>query len=323
MFLHPDQGNAQPRSATVFAARLRVGSDMIELVRRLFARPSNINVTRESYLMTYRTLGFAAILALVLPATNTMASTLPSDIPRLDRSREITMALSAAPPELRTDAGVYVLERSGFVLVRASRNGFNCLVERDIHVIAPVCYDAEGSRTTLQASLERARLRASGIDGRSVDRMIDAEYRAGRLKPPAKPGIAYMLSRDFVKLDPKTGKATPLYPPHVMVYAPFLRNEDIGVPKQFVRSTTHVWVEAPGKPDACLVFTSAVSSVSGSQPGVTGGGRGAGVARRIQRANNRSEASTGRRTGGLQVPGAVVSAGKLQMPAQAGKDVDR
>ncbi|GLQ89067.1 hypothetical protein [Dyella flagellata] len=205
--------------------------------------------------MIHHTLGLAAILTL-LATTSTMASPTPTDIPQLDRNREIAMALSAAPPELQADAGVYVLGRSGFVLVRASRNGFNCLVERDSHVTAPVCYDAEGSRSNLQASLERARIVASGVDGPSADRMIDDEYRAGRLRPPTKPGIAYMLSHDFVKFDPKTGTAKPLYPPHVMVYAPFLRNEDIGVSKQFVRSPSHVWVEASGKPDACLVFTS-------------------------------------------------------------------
>ena len=201
-------------------------------------------------------LGFVTILTL-LSATSAVADTLPTGIPQLDRNREITMALSAAPPELRAQAGVYLLGSSGFVLIRASRNGFNCLVERDIDVTAPVCYDAEGSRTTLQASLERARIMASGVEGPSADRMIDAEYRAGRLRPPAKPGIAYMLSNAFVRLDPKTGAAKVLYPPHVMVYAPFLRNADIGVSKEFVRSTTHVWVEDEGKPDACLVFTSA------------------------------------------------------------------
>lgn len=201
-------------------------------------------------------LGFVTILTL-LSATSAVADTLPTGIPQLDRNREITMALSAAPPELRAQAGVYLLGSSGFVLIRASRNGFNCLVERDIDVTAPVCYDAEGSRTTLQASLERARIMASGVEGPSADRMIAAEYRAGRLRPPAKPGIAYMLSNAFVRLDPKTGSAKVLYPPHVMVYAPFLRNADIGVSKEFVRSTTHVWVEDEGKPDACLVFTSA------------------------------------------------------------------
>jgi hypothetical protein len=206
--------------------------------------------------LIHHKLGLATIL-MVLSTTSAIASTFPPDVPHLDRNREIAMALSAAPPELRAGAGVYVLDRSGFVLARASRNGFNCLVERDVHVTAPVCFDAEGSRTNLQASLERARIMASGVVGPGVERMIDAEYRAGRLRPPAKPGIAYMLSRDFVRLDPKTGKATVLYPPHVMVYAPFLRNEDIGVSKRFVRSTTHVWVESEGKPDACLVFTSA------------------------------------------------------------------
>ncbi|HEV2540577.1 MAG TPA: hypothetical protein VGU03_12875 [Frateuria sp.] len=227
---------------------------MTEPASHLSAR-FQLPTSRESHPMIRCTHCFAAIL-LLLSATSAMADTLPTGIPRLDRNREIAMALSAAPAELQKDAGVYVLEGSGFVLVRASRNGFNCLVERDVHVTAPVCYDAEGSRTTLQASLERARIMAGGTAGPEADRMIDAEYHAGHLHAPAKPGIAYMLSPDFVKLDPKTGKAKVLYPPHVMVYAPFLRNEDIGVPKQFVRSTTHVWVEAPGKPEACLVFTS-------------------------------------------------------------------
>jgi hypothetical protein len=202
--------------------------------------------------MAHRMLGVFTTLALV--ATTSAIAGAPPGVPPLDRNREIIMALSAAPPELRARAGVYVLERFGFVLVRATRNGFNCLVERDVDVTAPVCFDAEGSRTTLKASLERARLMASGVDGSRADRMIEAEYRAGRLRPPAKPGIAYMLSRDFVRLDPKTGKAETLYPPHVMVYAPYLLNADIGVPKEFVRSTTHVWVEAEGKPDAALVF---------------------------------------------------------------------
>lgn len=200
------------------------------------------------------TLGLVAAMTL-LSTTHVMAGPFPAGIPQLDRQREITMALSAAPQELRADAGIYVLERSGYVLARASRNGFNCLVERDIQVTAPVCYDAEGSRTSLLASLERARIMMTGVDTPSIDRMIDAEYKSGRLRAPTKTGIAYMLSRDFVRRDPKTGEAKTLFPPHVMVYAPYLRNEDIGVSKEFVRSTTHVWVEAEGKPDACLVFT--------------------------------------------------------------------
>lgn len=229
-----------------------MANDVIE--PQLRCLHGKLSTSREDYRMIHHTLGLIAAMTL-LSATNAMASTFPPGVPQLDRNREITMALSAAPQELQPDAGVYVLERTGYVLARPSRNGFNCLVERDIQVTAPVCYDAEGSRTSLLASLERARIMMRGVDSASIDRMIDAEYQAGRLRAPTKPGIAYMLSHDFVRLDSKTGAAKILFPPHVMVYAPYLRNEDIGVSKAFVRSTTHVWVEAEGKPDACLVFT--------------------------------------------------------------------
>ena len=63
----------------------------------------------------------------------------------MDRDLEIATALSAAPPEVRPHAGVYVLEQNGFVKVRESQNGFNCIIERRANHTAPMCYDAEGS----------------------------------------------------------------------------------------------------------------------------------------------------------------------------------
>ena len=56
----------------------------------------------------------------------------PQQLPQLlPREKEIALALSAAPEHLRKGAGVYVLERSGFVKVRDSANGFTCIVNRD------------------------------------------------------------------------------------------------------------------------------------------------------------------------------------------------
>jgi hypothetical protein len=48
----------------------------------------------------------------------------------LSREKEIALALSAAPEHLRQGAGVYALERDGFVKVRDSSNGFICIVNR-------------------------------------------------------------------------------------------------------------------------------------------------------------------------------------------------
>jgi len=68
--------------------------------------------------------------------------------PLLDRDKEIETALSSAPPEVRTRAGVYVLAEREFVKVRESQNGFNCIIERRANHISRICYDVEGSRST-------------------------------------------------------------------------------------------------------------------------------------------------------------------------------
>ena len=171
----------------------------------------------------------------------------------MEQSREVEMALSSAPEDLRSGAGVYALQRNGFVKVRDSRNGFHCVVERRSGHIAPKCYDAEGSTSTLRASLKRGELLTRGIDPVEVEKRIDEEYRAGRLHAPRKAGIVYMLATDDDYQD-RAGKTHHLGA-HVMVYAPFLKNSDIGVLAEQKWSPSHVWVQYEGRPDAYLIFS--------------------------------------------------------------------
>ncbi len=173
--------------------------------------------------------------------------------PLMEQGREVEMALSAAPEDLRAAAGVYVLQRSGFVKVRESRNGFNCVVERRSGHLAPKCYDAEGSASTLHASLKRGELLTRGLDPVEVEKRIDEEYRAGRLRAPTKAGIVYMLATDDNYQD-QAGKTHHLGG-HIMVYAPFLKNSDIGVSAEQQWSPAHVWVQYEGRPDAYLIFS--------------------------------------------------------------------
>ena len=204
-----------------------------------------------------------SVLFVVLLATSTVGSLAdiveaPKKPELMDRDKEIQLALSAAPIELRAEAGVYVLEQKGFVKVRESRNGFNCLVERGFSkqgtlVIAPVCYDAEGSQTNMQAGLRTGELLMQGITSQEIDKMIDDDYRTGKLQAPRKAGIAYMLSSEFATYDTETGKSVQLYPPHIMIYAPYLRNAEIGVSPQQVRSSSHIWVSHEGRPDAYII----------------------------------------------------------------------
>jgi hypothetical protein len=171
----------------------------------------------------------------------------------MEQRREVEMALSSAPEDLKSAAGVYVLRKNGFVKVRDSRNGFNCVVERRSRHIAPKCYDAEGSTSTLQASLKRGEFLTSGPDPAEVEKRIDEEYRAHRLHAPKKAGIVYMLATDDNFQD-QAGKTHHLGA-HVMVYAPFLKNADIGVSADQQWSPSHVWVQYEGRPDAYLIFS--------------------------------------------------------------------
>jgi hypothetical protein len=149
--------------------------------------------------------------------------------PLLPRDEEVSAALAAGPPHVAAGAGVYVLTATGYELVRSSSNGFHCLVERSFPgAFEPQCFDAEGSRTLMQATLLAARLRAGGAPRDEVERRVAAAWAAGELRAPGRPGINYMLSTENrVPVDPSGERIVP-YGPHLMFYAPYLRNEDLG-----------------------------------------------------------------------------------------------
>jgi hypothetical protein len=147
----------------------------------------------------------------------------------LPREKEIALALSAAPEHLRKGAGVYVLERNGYVKVRGSANGFTCIVNRD-HPLnqKPVCFDAEGTATILPKILRVGELLMQGKAMSEIDAEIAEGFRTGKYISPRRPGVAYMLSGDIRNFNPRTGKVES-FPPHVMFYAPNLTNADLGI----------------------------------------------------------------------------------------------
>jgi hypothetical protein len=48
----------------------------------------------------------------------------------LPRAEKITLAKSAAPPEVSDKATVYVLDSTGYVKAQDGSNGFSCFVDR-------------------------------------------------------------------------------------------------------------------------------------------------------------------------------------------------
>jgi hypothetical protein len=98
---------------------------------------------------------------------STSSQLLPELLPR---EKEIELALSAAPEHLRKAAGVYVLERNGFVKARESTNGFTCIVNRDHPLsLKPVCFDAEGTATILPKILRVGELLMQGVPMSQID----------------------------------------------------------------------------------------------------------------------------------------------------------
>lgn len=145
----------------------------------------------------------------------------------LSRADETAVALEACPSVLREQAGVYVLTGEGYELARPSGNGFHAVVERSQpDAFEPQCLDAEGSRTTLQEILLRGELQMSGRSTEEIRAELGAAWREGRLQAPGRPGINYMLSeRNRVPISPDQVIS---YQPHVMFYAPYLTDADIG-----------------------------------------------------------------------------------------------
>ncbi len=172
----------------------------------------------------------------------------------IEPAMEIEMALSAAPQHLRNGATVYVLKRGGYVKVREGSNGFTCLVEREGGKdTSPICFDREGSETTLAMVLRRMQLVEQEKGPKEIDHTIDEDYHTGRLFAPRKPGVAYMLSTEFKRHDHKTGNMVAVFPPHVMFYAPFMKNSDIGARPEDRGSESQPWILNEGKAWAYII----------------------------------------------------------------------
>jgi hypothetical protein len=143
----------------------------------------------------------------------------------LPRDLELRLAVNALPKDLRAGATVLVMESAGYVEAHHGTNPFTCMVSRRGGNFYPVCFDEEGARTILPAFADDAVLRMKGATDEEVERQLAQGFEQGRYRPPARPGVAYMLSPATYMLE--KGKLARTFP-HTMFYAPFLTNADIG-----------------------------------------------------------------------------------------------
>lgn len=168
----------------------------------------------------------------------------------LPREERIKLAEGAAPPEVSSKATVYLLDPSGYVKVREGTNGFSCFVDRNTPWnCEPMCFDPEGSATTLPARMFVEDQRAKGKSENEINKEVDEGYKSGRFKVPSKPGIVYMMSNSVFVLN-ETEKKIVHGPPHLMFYAPYATPKDIGSPP---RAANMPIVVREGRPDAFIV----------------------------------------------------------------------
>lgn len=201
---------------------------------------------RKSYIIAVSLLGLAAQIVSSASAGAQSASQQPAV---MERDKEIAMALSSCPRDVASKAAVFVLDKSGYVKVRDSQNGFTAIVQHSLPTTQePQCMDAEGTRTLLPRMLKVAELRAQGKSPDEIRRFVAEGYATGVFQPPARVGINYMLSTQNLTFDEEKGFVGP-FPPHVMFYAPFVTNADLG------STVNHgpAFVAAQGTPYALII----------------------------------------------------------------------
>jgi hypothetical protein len=168
----------------------------------------------------------------------------------LPREARIKLAESAAPPEISGKATVYVLERTGYVKVREGTNGFSCFVDRQTPLnLEPTCFDAEGTATTLPTRLFAEEQRAQGKSEEQIDAAIAEGYKTGKFLAPRKPGIIYMMSRSGYLYISASNQMVHI-PPHLMFYAPYATDKDIGSPPPGANMPHLI---RAGQPDAYII----------------------------------------------------------------------
>jgi hypothetical protein len=152
----------------------------------------------------------------------------------MPRDEQIQLARSAAPDDaVASNASVYILGPKGYLKAREGTNGFSCLVQRSYTksgetTVAPMCFDAEGSRTTMLVYIRKEELRDEGKSEAQIQAEIKNGYADGTFKAPARPGVVYMMScSNRLGPDPRTGRPVS-FPPHVMFYAPYMTAKDLG-----------------------------------------------------------------------------------------------
>jgi hypothetical protein len=178
------------------------------------------------------------VVAILLTATATVPAPLAAQSATagragvrrlLPRAEEIALARSAAPREVSSDATVWVLTDSGYVVAVQGGRGVACYVSRSWPAsVEPHCFDEEGAQTIMPIEMRRVELRHRGVAREAEDREIAAGLASGRFRTPRRPVLSWMLS-EAQRLISDEGTPVGKWRPHLMIYYPYLTAAELGM----------------------------------------------------------------------------------------------
>ena len=179
--------------------------------------------------------GAFGLLFVLAPSVNTRAQDTKAPYPSMgpldqylmtDRNAEITMARSAAPEAISSDAKILVLTRHGYETAVEGKNDFVCVVERswmshfdspefwNPKLRGPICFNPPAVRSVLPITLKRTDLVLAGSSKAQIIEGIKTFVR--KSLPPLEPGgMTFMLSKQGYLAD-EGGH----WVPHLMFYVP-------------------------------------------------------------------------------------------------------
>ena len=170
---------------------------------------------------------------LAIHAVHAQTAAYPVPPRSLGEAEEIALAMSAAPSEVSSKADVYVLRGTEFVKAKTGTNGCACMVGRDSHEGSryPICFDQEATKTTMLREIKEASLRAKGTSEVEIRRIVDAAYKNGELRMPARPAMAYMMSPQQVLFSSPNAEGVRVgaWAPHLMLMMPDVAPAQLGL----------------------------------------------------------------------------------------------
>ena len=157
-----------------------------------------------------------------------------------DRSDEIALARSAAPPSISADAEVLVLGTQGYETAVNGKNGFVCFVERswaagfddpefwNPKLRAPNCFNPAAVRTELPQYLKRTEWVLAGATRPLLIERTKAAVASGDFRAPGAGALSFMLSKGGYVSDDAAGP----WLPHVMFFLPHGQAVNWGASKE-------------------------------------------------------------------------------------------